>query len=273
MPCRINRRRIWCHRMMLESVVHEHSSFVTLTYKDMPANGSLRPIDLQLWLKKLRKAHPQRLRFFGVGEYGDKSERPHYHAAVFGLSPSCGDLVRSSWGLGHTLTGTLTMDSAQYVAGYVCKKMTCNDDARLNGRYPEFARMSLRPGIGAPAIGSVASALQNKFGWDAIGVTGDVPSMLMHGRKTLPLGRYMRSRLRYEMNFEELGENEEAAFKRSAKMLDMYKTFLLDTEIGAITGAPRYDLAKARKAEEDEQRVLNQASRYGMYDKRKGSNL
>lgn len=211
MPCRYNRRRIWKHRIILEAALHESNSFVTLTYDDehIPADGSLDPAHVRDWLKRLRKAvSPSRFRFFLVGEYGDTTQRPHYHAGLFGF-PSCiygqstysgnrkscchwCDLVRKTWGKGNIYVGTLEPDSAQYLAGYVTKKMTAKDDPRLFGRHPEFGRMSLRPGIGHDAMYDLSSVLlQFNRETDA-----DVPTSLAHGRKLLPLGRYLRSRLR-----------------------------------------------------------------------------
>lgn len=88
MPCRLNKRRVWAHRIMLEAYQYEHNAFVTLTYapEKLPENGSLVPEHVQSWLKRLRaRVAPSKFRFFLVGEYGDESERPHYHAALFGF--------------------------------------------------------------------------------------------------------------------------------------------------------------------------------------------
>ena len=88
--CRINRRREWVGRMILEAKEHLFSSFVTLTYDDehMPKDGSLCKKHLQQFIRRLRKAlYPRKIRYYAVGEYGDKSWRPHYHLIVFGLSP------------------------------------------------------------------------------------------------------------------------------------------------------------------------------------------
>lgn len=71
--------------------------------------------------------------------------------------------------------------------------MTRTDDRRLGGRWPEFARMSLRPGIGRDAMHEVASELM-RFNLDT--TQGDVPVTLRHGKKHLPLGRYLRGNLR-----------------------------------------------------------------------------
>lgn len=211
LPCRINRRRLWTHRMMLESLKHGESSFVTLTYakEHLPKNATLVPKDTQLLLKRLRKHFsPFKLRYFLVGEYGDETHRPHYHMALFGVgavllagSDGRGDPLKSLWGMGHVYAGTLTKDSAQYVAGYVTKKMTKKDDPRLGDRYPEFARMSLRPGIGATAMVDVARVLDSDVGMELIHKNGDVPMALSHGKSSMPLGRYLRRKLREEMGF------------------------------------------------------------------------
>lgn len=192
--------------------MHEFSSFVTLTYDNehLPSGASLVPKHTQLFLKLLRKRlGPERpLRYYLVGEYGDETQRPHYHAALFGVSPLEWELVQSCWPHGAVdnpvkkRLGTLTLESAQYIAGYVTKKMTAHDDVRLNGRYPEFARMSLRPGIGATAIPSIADSLNDEHGARYLAANLDVPLHLNQGRKTLPLGKYLRKGLRDAMGFD-----------------------------------------------------------------------
>lgn len=217
MPCRLNKRREWTHRILLEANLRSDNAFVTLTYDDdhMPKDMSLDPKHVQDWLKRFRKAiEPARVRYFIVGEYGDETQRPHYHAALFGF-PTClygqsrnwlnrccsnCELVRETWRFGKVFLGTLEPHSAQYVAGYVTKKMTGKNDERLRGRYPEFARMSLRPGIGADFMHEVASSLL-EFNLDTSEV--DVPSTLRHGKKELPLGRYLTKKLRTYVGKEE----------------------------------------------------------------------
>lgn len=89
------------------------------------------------------------------------------------------------------MVARLERRSSQYIAGYVTKKMTMRQDVRLKGRHPEFARMSLRPGIGANAMWDVASVLM-QYKLD----NRDVPLALDHGGVALPLGRYLRRKLR-----------------------------------------------------------------------------
>lgn len=196
---------------MLEALQHDCNSFGTFTYSDehVPTGvegvPTLDPRHPRDFLKRLRKAlEPETIRYYLVGEYGDASGRPHYHAALFGY-PGCEygrtrqkerccnacDTLRATWGLGHIVNGELNVQSAAYIAGYVTKKLD-KSNPRLGERFPEFARMSLRPGIGGDAMWDVASTLL-AFGLDE---KGDVPSHLRHGAKLLPLGRYLRRRLR-----------------------------------------------------------------------------
>lgn len=288
MPCRINRRRTWTHRILLETLNHSSSVFVTLTYdpENLPLssgtitmpNGSqpeplptLRPKDLQDWLKRLRKRiEPLRIRYYAVGEYGDETNRPHYHAALFGYPaclygqstyslrrtsccPSC-DTIKESWGLGQIYVGELTQNSAQYIAGYVTKKMTSKDDIRLSGRYPEFGRMSLRPGIGADALHEVADVLLRL---NLVDPEGDVPSALRHGSRLLPLGRYLRRKLRV------LVGHDEAAPEKTLKEIEE-------------TLRPLFDVAfensiskKSVLLKEGAQKVLNMETRAKIFKKDK----
>lgn len=204
---------------MLEAMQYADNSFVTLTYDEvhmprMPdGSGTLRKGDVQNFLKHLRwhynNSFGRKLRMFYVGEYGDQSARPHYHLILFNY-PTCRyglsrynkvvknccsvcDHIRDVWKKGQIQCGEVTAESAQYVAGYTIKKMTKADDIRLKGRVPEFAEPSRRPGLGVNAMWDVASVLM-EFNLDQ--KETDVPSSLRHGKKELPLGRFLRRKLR-----------------------------------------------------------------------------
>lgn len=250
MPCRLNRRRTWMARILLEQKSHDESCFVTLTYNDdhLPADGSLEREHYQSFVKRLRKHFsPTKIRYFLVGEYGDTTERPHYHAAIFGISAEAlagtewmkkrgtvlavGEPLRSLWGNGEVAVGALERKSAQYVAKYCVKKMTVKDDVRLRGREPEFARMSLRPGLGAWAVRDIGEGYMATSGaLDQVARDEDVPSSFKLGGKSLPLGRYLRRRLRYELGFGSADAPDKAKAKSALEMRVLFEESQKDSE-------------------------------------------
>lgn len=71
--------------------------------------------------------------------------------------------------------------------------MTRTDDPRLRGQWPEFARMSLKPGIGYSGLHEIASQLMT---FDLETTQSDVPVTLRVGAQSMPLGRYLVQNLR-----------------------------------------------------------------------------
>lgn len=196
--CRLEYARNWAYRCMMELKYHKEAYFITLTYNDMmipkhyymtesgeklPAY-SLDKEDFQKWLKRLRKKisdeakvglhEDYKIRFFGCGEYGSDTLRPHYHCIVFGLhlddlklykNTESGALYTSKWlqetwmaidkygnkrDKGFVVVGAVNFDTCAYVARYTAKKaMTVDLDfwKKFNLEVP-FVEMSRRPGIG-----------------------------------------------------------------------------------------------------------------------------
>lgn len=161
---------------MNEASLHDDNCFITLTYdqEHLPENWSLRKEDYQKFMKRLRKRFSEtRIRYYQCGEYGERGGRPHYHALLFGWKPP--DLVQlrtegdhilygsailtEVWGLGMTVVGEVTFESASYVAQYCMKKKTGKgakeyqvleaDTGEVFEVEPPYATMSRRPGIGA----------------------------------------------------------------------------------------------------------------------------
>ena len=171
---------------MHEASLHEDNSFITLTYspENLPYDQSIHKNELQKFFKRLRKNTNSKLRYFACGEYGEKNNRPHYHAIIFGYnfpdkyihtksnnhvlyrSPT----LEKAWKNGHSLIGEVTFESAAYVARYVMKKRKGDDETidpitgKTNKEYyqicdketgeihqqnSEFCIMSRKPGLGA----------------------------------------------------------------------------------------------------------------------------
>lgn len=210
---------------MLEAGLYADNSFLTLTYENDPV--SLNPLDHRRFMDALRKRlRPLKIRFYMVGEYGEKSDRPHFHYIIFGY-PSCRgftrgfrccaacDPIEEVWGKGLIKNLPVEIGSCRYVARYVVKKMTRFDDPRLNNKHPEFARMSLKPGIGHGALLAIAQVISR---YDLLTLQGDVPVTLQHGSTQWPLGRYLRRQLRKELGLNEISPHllsAEAAYAHS----------------------------------------------------------
>ena len=225
-PCTTTKRKEWTHRLILEGLNHEEKCFITLTYNDksLPQGGTLVKRDAQLFIKRLRQNTKKTIRYYLVGEYGGESERPHYHAVLFGMhcsnfSPeipidgrwrcecdTCNSIRfawnqrtesikqkdAKQWNKGKTDVAEFNRLTAQYVAGYVTKKI---NSQQIGDREKEFSFMSKNPGIGALAVEDIGNHLNHRVNklkeWD-----GDVPSYLKHGGKIMPLGKYMKNKLR-----------------------------------------------------------------------------
>lgn len=228
LPCRINRRRQWTWRQYLESLMHEENCFITLTYDEahLPEDQCLHKKHVQDWLHRLRKAIlPAKVRYFLVGEYGPSTLRPHYHATLFGMGVAHSALVQEVWGQGFTHTAEFNEQTAQYVSGYVVKKLTDASDPRLSGKSPEFALMSRRPGIGSSAMKVIAEALKTTGGQIYMRQNLDVPNTLSLGRRSIPLGRFLLNKLRLEVGMtpdDIQNAKDTIAEKQTAELFDLW---------------------------------------------------
>lgn len=195
LACRINYTSQWQLRLLYELDCWDGASFVTLTYNDkhLPLNGSLNKNHLRDFIKRLRskmyynncvslwnrgfiknvfnKDYKPLLRYYACGEYGSKTNRPHYHLILFGVDyfneehmkyvsecwKNCDDLLYDK-NLGrHCCLQPVNKDTIGYVTGYVQKKLKGNDAIK---EYDE--KGLLRPfNISSQGLGLV-SAIENK---------------------------------------------------------------------------------------------------------------
>lgn len=174
--CRLERSRQWAIRCMHEAKMHQENCFLTLTYDEnnLRSDQSLHKEDFQKFFKRLRKQlYPQSPRYYMCGEYGETTNRPHFHACVFGYRPhdltiyktnASGHVLYNSkslqkiWTAGHAVIGELTFESAAYVARYVLKKVNgkqaeqhyqhMNAYGEIIQKLPEYNQASLKPAIG-----------------------------------------------------------------------------------------------------------------------------
>lgn len=183
---------------MLESLSHAHNTFLTTTYKVAPSE--LIPDDMRRFLRKLRDIYPVPFRYYGVGEYGEKGLRPHFHFALFGVSCLDTHLIQRAWDKGFITAYPLEEHSAAYIAGYVLKKMTTFTNPELEGKHREFARMSLKPGIGALECAQMGKNLKGAFENGHVAL--DVPGEVRQAGRKMPMGRYLQGKLREQVGWD-----------------------------------------------------------------------
>lgn len=173
LPCRLNIGREKAIRAYHESKMHENNIFLTLTYsEDHLESSTLIYKHWQDFIKRLREhntrniySKEERERLYiplmVTGEYGEKNKRPHWHALLFNYEPKdkkpkykteLGEQVYDSehltelWGKGNIEFGSVTLDSASYVARYAAKKLVHGNDQ--DHAYHPLHRTSSKRAIG-----------------------------------------------------------------------------------------------------------------------------
>lgn len=214
--CRINQRREWVSRLLLESACHQSNQFVTLTYEEnqLPVQvipgrvsarsvaahpavaaqpGTLSRVDLQRFFKRLR--HIGGFRYYAVGEYGEQAGRPHYHALLFGCDFAQEEL-EGAWKHGHVHVGEVTVAAITYCVEYLIKYKNKKDELLDLRREPEFGVMSRNPGIGQFALGEIRRGI-----FDSPPLSNGtllIPETFRLAGKEFPIPRYLRRQLEDE---------------------------------------------------------------------------
>lgn len=215
--CRVNQQRQWAARIMMEWATHHTFSwFVTLTYDDehLPLTPDGLPT---LQKKKTRKWLVNQFpvigafRYYLVGEYGDKTGRPHYHLAVFPESYSQIALLTERWKQGFTSAYEMSENRALYLAKYTTKKLAKTANKRLeDGVEPEFRTSSGRPPIGYAFIPVLLRAYGTEPGQAVLERDGDVERSFRIGGRILPIPRPILARVREHLKIPRLHEERMA---------------------------------------------------------------
>lgn len=133
--CNDHATRCWCETQTNEN----ECCFITLTYNNENVPNYITIEHQQKFWKRLRYYYPDaKIKYFGCGEYGPKTFRPHWHFCIWGYKPKDlkfykynhnGDKLYTSkelkdiWGMGFVIIGELTYKSACYVSRYCTKKL------------------------------------------------------------------------------------------------------------------------------------------------------
>lgn len=227
---------------MLESAEYQDNTFATLTFDEehLPEDESVDPKHVRKFLRTLERhsGSDRPIRYYAVGEYGGKYGRPHYHVALFDFATCyrgetdlrrkhccvrC-ELVKGAWKNGSIHLGRLEPHSAAYLGGYITKRAVDEGDPRLQGRHPEFARMSNRPGLGAGSAHYIASTiLEHNIPF--------VPRSILHGKTEWPLGRYIREKV------SEYTEKPVAPAEVAKEMTQLFESVISDD---GVRGAQKW---------------------------------
>lgn len=167
----------WCFRLQQEQKYSISSYFLTLTYNNdnLPIHlgtPTLKKDDLKKFLhtmrsrtKRIHSAKKQPdfqhygkrqelaeqayqahkgvpLKYYAIGEYGTKLDRPHYHAIAYNIPRPLIEKLPEIWEKGHVKVGTVTPKSIRYVSNYI---MHLNS---VEEKQKEFATMSNGLGVG-----------------------------------------------------------------------------------------------------------------------------
>lgn len=174
--CLQRRANQWSLRLHYQQKVSINAHFITLTYANPPRTDkglfTACKTDLQSFFKRLRERERRRkyvfnpaygmlhanymgaiytsslsqgIKYYACSEYGEKYQRPHYHAIVFGVDDER-NYVRS-WDKGQIDIGTVTPESIAYVAGYIGKRIIPYTDPEEDDRLKEFSLMSKNMGL------------------------------------------------------------------------------------------------------------------------------
>lgn len=127
--CIQRKRAEWSFRLLQELKISDKATFLTLTYADeyLPKSRQLEKKKLQAFFKRVRVTQ-KGLKYYAVGEYGTKTQRPHYHAIVFNADNNtltdewkeCGTDNKAP--TGFVATDSVTEASIHYVTGYITTK-------------------------------------------------------------------------------------------------------------------------------------------------------
>lgn len=242
--CRINKQREWTCRLMLESYFHKESCFATLTYSDdhvprsVDHNLDLQPSDMTKFIKRLRH-NMTKLKHFSVGEYGDLTQRPHYHSMLFGVDlMSIEQKINLAWRqipqgwpedillfndkktteIGFTDVGIFTPERAAYIANYTVKRLGV-DHKDIGDRHPEYATMSTNPGIAlsTEVIKYLGDIMLGKSGSDYISATSDVFQSIRIEGTILPLADTVRQKLRLYLGIPNSSKERKQFFDQVGK--------------------------------------------------------
>lgn len=151
--CKQKVRNDWALRLKYD---FKEGMFITLTYRDedLPEDGKVDKKVLQDYIKRVREEKNRKekriakkekrsfsrlnIKYFGVGEYGGKHGRPHYHVLINFVDP---DLIAKQWNYGNVHIGEVNNETILYSTKYI-QKVDLKYQREKDKEFREFRIMS-----------------------------------------------------------------------------------------------------------------------------------
>lgn len=146
--CLINKRTAWSFRLEQELKISDSALFITLTYSDEEIiygnnEPTLVKTDIQTYIAKLRRANSVKIKYYAVGEYGTKTERPHYHAIIYNLDNKTILKIEKLWEKGQVHIAPCNIATINYTTKYMITK----NIKKSEGKQKAFSLMSKNLGL------------------------------------------------------------------------------------------------------------------------------
>lgn len=245
--CRARSRQEWVFRIRQEYKSCNFGLFVTLTYDDekLPPDGVCKR-DIQLFLKRLRKHFDSNtLRYFIVSEYGDHTQRAHYHGLLFfniERKPNIYDIIEQSWQNGFCQFGEIEEGSIVY-----CTKYCLKGGDSPPGKNENFRLVSkMHGGIGVGYIEEQKEYHVNRLA---------KPTMAVSQGNTAPLPRYYREKFLLSLPEE---ERIDIRLLYQEKLREKRDELLQKKLLRFRAKHPELDYWQASEAFYDRQRVIHE---------------
>jgi len=191
--CYARRASGWSFRLMQEDRYCQSAYFITLSYDDKKGSIQRSPVGryltsygkhVQWFVKSVRRRnHGRNIKYFVVGEYGSKRQRPHYHMLLFNAKV---ETIDSCWPHGNIFYGSVSGASVGYCLKYISKPgkipLHKNDD-----RVPEFMYCS-------KGIGSTYCEDPDIINWHKADLAGRYYLPLPGGKK-ISMPRYYKMKI------------------------------------------------------------------------------
>lgn len=237
--CRKNKYQEWAIKLINEAKYHKKSCFITLTFDNKilldkrqkaykyganpnfiyNINNSKKYF--QDFMKRLRKHYEgTRITFYHVGEYGEKTHRPHHHALLFGIdfkedriqmpksksghTQYFSKTLSEIWACGLVSVEDINPNNIIYISQYSLKKFKKNEE---NPKYKPIQSFSNRSKMNSKWVRRNPEEIIKGYIEDTDGKKYRVPQSYINNLKNSEEKRYKEAYRYYEETMQEYFTN------------------------------------------------------------------